>query len=145
MPMVHRSSNRIQAAAPGTRRPSLLYRLLHPSEGAPSTSHHTSTRKSGLLFGRKRKSHTPIISSNSNAPTLGLGTNPITGNKKSRPLFGRKKRTGPAAILNPNHSARHESVGEKFNRVVSGGKRNAGKGPNIMPGTTGRTRRRRFF
>lgn len=149
MPLLRRSNRvRVQANA-GTRRPSLLSRLLHPggagtgSRGVPTS--HTSTKPNTPLFGRKKRS--PVLGSSNNTPIGSSSKNdPIIGKRKSRPLFGRKKRNGPAAIVNPNNnSARRESLGQKFNRLVSGQNKKSRRS-NIMPGTTtGGTKNKHLF
>jgi len=142
--MPTRQSDRLQVSA-GTRKPNFIDRLLNTGLSRGPTS-HTSTRNSTPLFGRKKKSRTPIIdSSNNHGPKIGSNSNsnPITGKKKSGPLFGRKKRTGPAAIVNPNNSGRRESVAEKFNRIVSGKPRKSGP-QRTMDRVTG-TKRNRWF
>jgi hypothetical protein len=113
-----RRSQRVKAA-PAQRGPSFLSRLLHPNAG-PTIQTRPAKKTSSPLFGRKKKSHTPILGSSNNNPVIGSNSNSITGRKKNGPLFGRKKRTGPAAIINPNQSVRRESVGQKINRLISG-------------------------
>jgi len=141
-----RRSDRLQATT-GTRKPNFIDRLLNTGASRGLTS-HTSTNRSNPLFSRKKKSHTPVIgSSNNNWPTIGSNSNknPITGKKKSGPLFGRRKRTGPAAIVNPNSPGRQESVGEKFNRFVSGKPRKSGPQKKMDQLTTAGTKRNRWF
>lgn len=144
MPM--RRSDRRQVTT-RTRKPNFIDRLLNTGGSTGHTS-RTSTKGSSPLFSRKKKSHTPVIGlSNNNTPTIGSNSNknPITGKKKSGPLFGRRKRTGPAAIVNPNNSGRQESIGEKFNRIVSGKPRKSGLQRKMDQITTPGTKRNRWF
>jgi hypothetical protein len=132
-----RRSQRNQAAT-GERRPSLLSRLLHPTTGATTSS---------TLFGRKKKSHTPILGSSNNDGVIGSNSNsnPITGRRKHGPLFGRKKKTGIAAILDPNQSVRQESVGDKINRFITGRPKQSTADRILGRGGSEGTKRRQLF